>query len=100
VFLKIDLASDSRSRALVSHGSRLDSVVHGFKTWTREPSASFFAASWHLWKSVKYWGQHLYQQHGTSAQHTGTHHKQGQDTLRIPTKSPGYNGMMSPGIPE
>jgi hypothetical protein len=21
-------------------------------------------------------------------------------TVRIPTKSPGYNGMMSPGIPE
>lgn len=39
------------------------------------------AVSWCLWKSVKYWGQRLYQQHGTSAQHTGTHHKQGQDTL-------------------
>lgn len=34
-----------------------------------------------LWKSVKYWGQRLYQQNGTSAQHTGTHHEQGQDVL-------------------
>ena len=30
---------------------------------------------------MKYWGQRLYQQHGTSAQHTGTHHKQEQDSL-------------------
>ena len=41
----------------------------------------FFAVSWRLRKSEKYWGQRLYQQQSTSAQHTGTHHKQGQDTL-------------------
>lgn len=39
------------------------------------------AGSLPLWKSVKYWGHRLYQQHGTSAQYAGTHHKQGKDTL-------------------
>ena len=56
-------------------------MVHAFKTWTIEPVGGFLAVYWCLWKSVKNWGHRLYQQHGTSAQHTGTHHKQGKDTL-------------------
>lgn len=41
MFLKIDLASDSRSRAFGLTWISPRSVVHGFKTWIREPSASF-----------------------------------------------------------